>query len=594
MLLAALLTIAVVMLHRRGKVGVVTVGSMLIGGVLLIGWVGESEAVRDRLASLLDLEAVSTEGRVANWRDALAAAPDFWLLGSGLGTYRFVYGRHQERLADKWFYHAENQYLEALINGGVLGLGLLLALFGLVAWAVWRLLRADERSRTRAFAVAGVFALASQAMQAAADFGLYIPSNLFLFSLICGGLAGRAAKTPVASRRHRARTSRWPTLPSARALGAPLAAALLLAGLWAGGEMHALARVETAVQRSQFEDPPASVSAERVTASLQDLTTALQGRPDDAEGHWRTADLWMHLYRLRAMEALRADAEAMQVDDETLWLFTAPAQIHGRAHHFAREGLVQELDDLRREPVIQDHLIPALKHAVMARQACPLLPQPHLQIAKLGVLVADPGTDRQHLDRLRRLAPAEPGLLFECGLLELNAGRADVACAVWRRSLELSPEYEQQIWAAAQERLTSEEILEGVVPRSPADLLRFARTYYANEPPQLGREKLLQLGLDQLDRTAAAGGVPPEETHQLRAGMYALLGQKDRAAAEYERAVALQPSRAEWRYELARLLLDIGQPDRALPHARWCAARDLRSSKYRKLLEDIHEARLRR
>ena len=44
-------------------------------------------------------------------------------------------------------------------------------------------------------------------------------------------------------------------------------------------------------------------------------------------------------------------------------------------------------------------------------------------------------------ERLRQLAPADPDLLFRCGVLELSAGRCELAYDTWRRSLTLTPRY---------------------------------------------------------------------------------------------------------------------------------------------------------
>ena len=139
---AASVTIAVVSLNQRVRIAGVVIVVALICGFALVEWLGRTETIRQRFATLWDQNS-NPDGRLAHWKDGLRAVPGSWLMGSGLGTYRSVYRIHQTRPEVTWFYHAENQYLEALVEGGVLGLGLMLGAISLAAIASWRLLRSD-------------------------------------------------------------------------------------------------------------------------------------------------------------------------------------------------------------------------------------------------------------------------------------------------------------------------------------------------------------------------------------------------------------------------------------------------------------------
>ncbi len=157
-----------------------------------MGWAGQTEFVKARFDLLLN-ESQLQYGRVPNWRDSLQAVPQFWTTGTGLGTYRFVYERYQQRfLGDIAHFHAENQYVQTLVEGGLLALVLLLLAIGLTALAIERLYRAAGAVNT-ALAVMGTFGLTSQIVGGMFDFGLYIPSNMLLMAAICGIVVGRAA-----------------------------------------------------------------------------------------------------------------------------------------------------------------------------------------------------------------------------------------------------------------------------------------------------------------------------------------------------------------------------------------------------------------
>ena len=224
---------------RRYAVGLIVV---LLAGGGLMGWAGQTEFVTSRFDLLLN-ESQWEYGRVPNWRDSLQAVPQFWVAGTGLGTYRFVYERYQQRfLGDIAHFHAENQYVQTLVEGGLLGFVLLLLAIVLVAWAIVRLYRAGGGVNT-ALAVTGTFGLASQVVGGAFDFGLYIPSNMMLLAALCGIIVGRAALLS----RVRGATGD-PSGASSGGLIACLVGGLLLGCLFGSLEMHKAGKIEVAMR----------------------------------------------------------------------------------------------------------------------------------------------------------------------------------------------------------------------------------------------------------------------------------------------------------------------------------------------------------
>ena len=331
---------------------------LLVGGGLM-SWAGQSEFVQERFAQMFDPD-MSERGRVPNWNEALDTVPNNWTWGTGLGTYRFVYERFQNRfLGQTAHYHAENQFLQALIEGGALSLILLVAAIGLTSWSVYKLFKFGG-NLNNALAVAGTFALSSQFIGGMFDFGLYIPSNTILMASICGIVIGRAAlislignaesfeqaeqandgrnlvsgPTPELSHdlneAHSVALSGRKTLPAnvtnrrvARSytaqlrdvavrvrvpwLAMPTTIGILLLGCLFGSlEMHKAALVEQAIHGSpllivrEIEEP------ETVRSVIQPLATALNQRYDDAVGHRHMGELLQHLYRAETYQTLMA------------------------------------------------------------------------------------------------------------------------------------------------------------------------------------------------------------------------------------------------------------------------------------------------
>ena len=182
--------------NRKYAIGLILA---MVAGVGLMNWAGQAEFVQSRFEDMF-AESQYDTGRVPNWMEALKTVPEFWVAGTGLGTYRFVYERFQNRyVRDIAHFHAENQYIQALVEGGVVALLLLIAAIALVVIAIMKLYRTGGATNT-ALAITGTFALTSQIMGGCFDFGLYIPSNMILMATICGAVVGRAALLSV-----------WPT-----------------------------------------------------------------------------------------------------------------------------------------------------------------------------------------------------------------------------------------------------------------------------------------------------------------------------------------------------------------------------------------------
>jgi tetratricopeptide (TPR) repeat protein/O-antigen ligase len=207
MWVALIPTAAFGLLARRRHMPLWLATTMLMLGVGLVTWAGMQDAVLERLGTLWNT-ADAAKDRVEHWTDVVRSVPDFWLAGSGLGTYRYVYGMYLTHAFESWYYHAENVYLELLVEGGVFAFLSLFTAGILVVLAAWHVLRNDRRTMATAMAIGCVFVLATQAIHAGSDFGLYIPANMLLFATICGAISGRAVRLKEAeaetdrSRRH--------------------------------------------------------------------------------------------------------------------------------------------------------------------------------------------------------------------------------------------------------------------------------------------------------------------------------------------------------------------------------------------------------
>ncbi|MBN1567885.1 MAG: O-antigen ligase family protein [Acidobacteria bacterium] len=134
----------------------------------------------------LSQEREANSDRVAMWRDAWKMIRENAWFGQGLGMFQWTYQAYETVNPDKPARYAHNDYLQILIETGIVGLGLLLWFFV----AVWRVavknLRDSHDPLVKGIGLATIGALTAIALQEITDFGLYIPGVAVVASLIVG------------------------------------------------------------------------------------------------------------------------------------------------------------------------------------------------------------------------------------------------------------------------------------------------------------------------------------------------------------------------------------------------------------------------
>jgi O-antigen ligase/Tfp pilus assembly protein PilF len=155
---------------------VVATSSLVAGG-------SGRQAVDQRLKETIS-QHQSLLFRVGVWRDTLPMVRDFPLFGIGLGTFQDLYPHYQTPpYMTNDIREAHNDYLELLASTGVLGFGLLVGFLGTVAIRLYRGLRALPPD-VLPVGAALTAALTAMVFQEFFDFGLQIPANAILLTLL--------------------------------------------------------------------------------------------------------------------------------------------------------------------------------------------------------------------------------------------------------------------------------------------------------------------------------------------------------------------------------------------------------------------------
>jgi O-antigen ligase len=160
----------------RPAMAVVAAGALAL--FLVLGLVGPAT-----LAARVGGSDVAVADRVTIWRDTVPVLRDFWLTGTGLGTYPTVMAVYQQSSPGVLFNHAHNHYLHVAAEGGIMLLVPVLMAVGAFAREAWARLYRD-RSGMFWIRAGAASALPGIAAQSVWETGLMLPANAALAAVL--------------------------------------------------------------------------------------------------------------------------------------------------------------------------------------------------------------------------------------------------------------------------------------------------------------------------------------------------------------------------------------------------------------------------
>ena len=152
----------------------------LLGLGLVLQWAGPDAAL-ERFVR----ESQSVGLRLDIWRASLAAVRQFPVFGSGLDSFGTTMLLFQPASSDVHYVEAHNDYLQILVEGGLITFGLAVTAIVAVARVVARRFRTDEDGPeghwVRVGATTGLVAIGLQSL---VEFSLQMPGNAVLFAVL--------------------------------------------------------------------------------------------------------------------------------------------------------------------------------------------------------------------------------------------------------------------------------------------------------------------------------------------------------------------------------------------------------------------------
>jgi len=187
-----LFVILLILRSKRKKNGIVLV-LFLVLVVLSISWFGWDD-VFQRFGKLTTERGTIHEARFVFWKDSVNIIKDFPVTGTGFGTFANIYPRYRTYTSPLSVLHAHNDYLELLIEGGLIGFALVTWFLLVVLMKTLRVYR-QRRERFSLYLYLGCLTgISSLLFHSLTDFNMHIGANgLYYFFMI--GLLVSAANT---------------------------------------------------------------------------------------------------------------------------------------------------------------------------------------------------------------------------------------------------------------------------------------------------------------------------------------------------------------------------------------------------------------
>ena len=556
--------------QARNLVLVLWLAIPILGLVAWFGW----DVIGKRLGTITD-KATLQEDRIKIWTPLFNLVSEYPLTGTGAGTMGVVepivrdIGSYPGVVLD----HAHNEYLEAMVEGGLPRL----VLTGLlVFWMALLGMRGIRRHRGEPSALMPVgllFGLLALVIHSTVDFGIHMGSVALLATVCMAHLSALARHVSDRPESHdHEETSIWVLqgLPS-RLGGAILAVwALLLVNDFATG---------STVFRLQMEadQQPVTNSGQERRISL--LESAVRLRPWLPELH--------ETIGLAALDMVGSQDSVRRDRIRGLDLAVETGLVHdllrgpfgfGLVGHLAAENL------LDRDQKIDPDLIWSKKYwdlglaeLAQCRSLSPIYRRTHAYMGLYADKFQKSEPASTHLRRAARVYSFDPDLWYSAGLASWLEGdrqqgkgaedRRDqdqyTAAVLWRESLRRSTSHLADILSRSMGGEKPLKLLELVLPDSPSVLLEAIRLHKPDPRHKDTRADLLQAARQLLEKQGTAALA---STWQDLANLQQQLGSPAKAVlGSLRMAVSLAPTdkRAPVSVDLARRLEEIGQIDEA-------------------------------
>jgi len=175
---AALLALKLT-LHARKTMLFLVVSIIIIDLLIVSSWFG-LEKVAERLEKI----STDTEQRDEVALYTLNQWSDYFITGSGGGTYHYIFPKYRGFEIKPHYYHAHNDILEFAAETGIIGIVLLISIVLLSLYSAIKALSLRRESLMIGLAFTATMAILALSIHSFVDFNLQVPANAATFMVI--------------------------------------------------------------------------------------------------------------------------------------------------------------------------------------------------------------------------------------------------------------------------------------------------------------------------------------------------------------------------------------------------------------------------
>jgi len=597
----ALATMLFYGMARKPQAGGLLVFPLALAVILMSGWIGYSDELMKRFsaAEVLQADVSTDQGRLRSWSETLQSFPDMGWLGSGLGSYPSMHRINSTMTEQHIFEYAENQFVQSVVDGGLVAAMLLLVTVWLVLYYGLFLIYRGSSGLTIATGTMCIFLLSSQAAASIFDFGWYIPANALTLSVMVGAIGFQAHSL---AGRLRKKTPLQIGLPGLVIKG--LSLALFSGVILAAVVFQRQARLDQARIRNVHQLLPAELDLAATEKQIEEMTALVRevrgSRAVDAK---YLGELWLRRGRLEYWNKLREGVPIAQLSaerrdqvEENLWVQTTPDRILEQARFLGVRGASSLAAEFLALDFLNTDFPTAAGYLQKAAKTRPLDPERQVLLAQIQLILGNDQIGFRMLEAATRMTPGSFSIHRQAAHAMLVCGAKEQATPHLRKMLELKPDelmrtasFIKGATSRLPRPLNDQQIVREVLPDNALLLFRFASDYV----PEAGelREELLKKAAELLKDVA----VSDHDQMLLKANVILASGDVENGIDCLRTALTSDPNDRTTRERLAVLLMQQGQLDEALEQAKRLLEVNSRHQPYidlhRKIENELDERR---
>ncbi|MEM7454033.1 MAG: O-antigen ligase family protein [Planctomycetota bacterium] len=594
LILGSLFTLLIYAIARRPKYS----GFLFLGLVALVilfsGWVGFGEQLIDRFQkdTMNDSITEFRNLRLEQWQETWPAVQEMGWLGSGLGSYEYVHRIYRQSAELGIFKYAENQYFQALVEGGWAALTVyLLAWLICLNYSLLLLFRGTSAG-TVGTGVLAVFLLSSQAVASFFDFGFYIPANMLLMAVMTGAIAYQAHALG-----GRLKKGSWLKFQLPNYF---IQVVLLL--VFAGVTFAAIdfyrrwdldQQMAVNLERAGYD----ALSLEETEEKITNIT-ALTNRTNSIKGVNYLAELWLHRSRIQYWQELKGvqSLDALSEEDrqtrlERMWLLTRSSRVHMQVDNIRNLESEFAARTFVKEEFIQENYPRSRLYYQLSRTMCPLQAMVHMRLARINSVIGQGRNAYLEMERAVAIAPCSLETNISVGSYFMQIGQPEQAAPYFRKVLELDGRTFDEVLDTVSGRtgrgvppMDVQLIYDEVIPDEPAMLHKYAMRYQRDD------DQWMQQFLERADRLIGSASQSNMKELVLSANIKLELGDYDEGIELLSMVLIGDPGDHKTRFRLGKLLLENGDLQGAQEHADYLYDLNRRNEEYEEFYEQVNTA----